>query len=375
MSAALRDRFASEGGAPLTFRVVDEDGGSFADTLLAALRAREAFSERTVGDGARAGDSVRKAVRAAVRDGDVYFALVIPAGFSDSLTRENRVAVSISASPDVGRVEEMLFAAAVREATARAYAAAALADLDARFPLLRAVSAGTPLIDVGVVDDLVRTESLYAGADGAVRPTSVQQSVPAWLLFAMFFIALPLSTTWIQERRQGTLARLRSLGVGAVALLAGRALPYTLVNWIQAAVMLAVGLYVVPLIGGGRLDLGSSPAALALMTVAASFAAVSCALLMANLVSTTEQATVLAGTSILLLAALGGVLVPRFVMPAGMQHVSSFSPMAWGLDGFLDCFLRGGTVASVLPNVLRLTGFGAVAFAASAWLLARRGAQ
>jgi hypothetical protein len=49
--------------------------------------------------------------------------------------------------------------------------------------------------------------------------------------------------------------------------------------------------------------------------------------------------------------------------------------MAWGLDGFLDCFLRGGTVASVLPNVLRLTGFGAVAFAASAWLLARRGAQ
>jgi ABC-2 type transport system permease protein len=195
------------------------------------------------------------------------------------------------------------------------------------------------------------------------------------LLFAMFFIALPLSTTWIQERRQGTLARLRSLGVGAVAMLAGRALPYTLVNWIQAAVMLAVGLYVVPLIGGGRLDLGSSPAALALMTVAASFAAVSCALLMANLVSTTEQATVLAGTSILLLAALGGVLVPRFVMPAGMQHVSSFSPMAWGLDGFLDCFLRGGTVASVLPNVLRLTGFGAVAFAASAWLLARRGAQ
>jgi ABC-2 type transport system permease protein len=187
----------------------------------------------------------------------------------------------------------------------------------------------------------------------------VQQNVPAWLVFAMFFVALPLSTTWMQERRQGTFTRLRSIGLSPGQLLMSKLVPYYLINLLQVALMLAVGVYLVPLFGGDALTLGHSGAGLAVMALAVSFAAVSYALLIANIVSTVEQATILTGVSNLLLAALGGVMVPRFVMPHAMQQLSMASPMAWGLEGFLDIFLRDGDVSVVAPRALLLAAFGA----------------
>ena len=34
--------------------------------------------------------------------------------------------------------------------------------------------------------------------------------------------------------------------------------------------------------------------------------------------------------------ALGGVMVPKFVMPPFMRELADISPMSWGLEGFLD---------------------------------------
>src|SRR5439155_5840130 len=48
---------------------------------------------------------------------------------------------------------------------------------------------------------------------GTGRPSSVQQNVPAWLIFGMFFVVMPLSSLFVVERREGTLARLVSLRV------------------------------------------------------------------------------------------------------------------------------------------------------------------
>jgi ABC-2 type transport system permease protein len=203
----------------------------------------------------------------------------------------------------------------------------------------------------------LHADSLYAAG---ARPSSVQQNVPAWLLFAMFFIAIPLSTTWVQERQQGTYARLRSMGMSPVRLLLGKLVPYLGITLLQAVLMLAVGVWLVPLLGGGRLELGHAPAALCMMALAASFAAVSYALLVANLVSTAEQATIFTGVANLLMAAVGGIMVPRFVMPVAMQAVSLYSPMSWGLEGFLDVFLRQGDLRMAAPWALRLLVFGLV---------------
>jgi ABC-2 type transport system permease protein len=53
-------------------------------------------------------------------------------------------------------------------------------------------------------------------------------------------------------------------------------------------------------------------------------------------------------------------MVPKFVMPPFMQEFANVSPMSWGLEGFLDIFLRRGGIADVMSEVIALTLFGLV---------------
>ena len=155
-------------------------------------------------------------------------------------------------------------------------------------------------------------------------------------------------------------------------LIVSKIVPYLLVNGVQAALMLAVGVWLMPLIGGEGLSLeGVNWGALLLMLFAISLAAVSLALAVACLVSTHAQAAALGPILNVLMAALGGVMVPLFVMPAVMQKIAAYSPMNWGLEGLLDVLLRSGGIASVLPEVGRLAGF-AILMLLLAFLLFRR---
>ena len=53
----------------------------------------------------------------------------------------------------------------------------------------------------------------------------------------------------------------------------------------------------------------------------------------------------------MVLAALGGVWVPVFMMPNFMQFISNLSPMNWGLNAFYDVFLRNGGLLEILPEI------------------------
>jgi ABC-2 type transport system permease protein len=200
----------------------------------------------------------------------------------------------------------------------------------------------------------------------------VQQNVAAWLVFGMFFVIAALSNLFIEERRCGALARLRSLGVPPSVLLASKALPYFGVNLLQALMMLAVGVWLMPQLGAGALSFaGVDLGALALVVCAISAAAVSLALALSCLVRTAAQAAAVGPVLNVLMAALGGIMVPTFVMPTVMQTIAGLSPMNWGLEALLTVLLRGGGVAQAGPLLLRLVGFAAFMLLA-AWLLFKR---
>ena len=205
------------------------------------------------------------------------------------------------------------------------------------------------------------------------RPTAVQQNVPAWLVFGMFFVVASIAGLFVEERACGALARLRSLGAKPWQLIVSKIVPYLGVNGMQAALMLAVGVWLMPWIGGEGLSLqGVNWAALLLMLFAISLAAVSLALAVACLVSTHAQAATFGPILNVLMAALGGVMVPLFVMPPVMQKIATYSPMNWGLEGLLDVLLRSGDVASVLPEVGRLAGFATLMLGLAFGLFRRR---
>ncbi len=363
MSLALQDSFSLRQGVSIHYYLVDEDHSRLSAALVKRLDALDDFK-------AQPPDAAVKELIERVRHDRVQFLVRIPAGFGESMDSEKPVAVQMLAGPDVEPAVYKLFEAALRDVLARVYLQQTMAPLQSQMTGTDGMATAGGNLDAA--DKLLNVQSLYQMNGENRRPSSVQQNVPAWLLFAMFFIAIPLSTTWVQERQQGTYARLRSMGLGAGALLLGKLLPYLAINLLQVVLMLAVGVFVVPWFGGGSLTLGHAPLALCLMAVAASFASVSYALLIANLVSTSEQATIFTGVCNLLMAAVGGIMVPVFLMPPMMQALSHYSPMAWGLQGFLNVFLRQGDFREVAPQAAYLFAFGVACLAAAVLLLGMR---
>jgi ABC-2 type transport system permease protein len=204
------------------------------------------------------------------------------------------------------------------------------------------------------------------------RPSAVQQSVPAWLIFGMFFVVMPISSLFIVERRDGTLARLVSQRVPFSMLLLGKVGPFFLINLAQAGLMLLAGRLLVPWLGGEALAPPQRWDLLLAVTACTSLAAIGWGLLVAVCSRTLEQATVIGGVGNILAAALGGIMVPRFVMPETMQRWTELSPMAWALDGFHAVILRQGGAADIAVSCAKLLALAAALLGAALWVHYRR---
>lgn len=93
---------------------------------------------------------------------------------------------------------------------------------------------------------------LSAGSGTVEKPNAVQHSVPAWLIFGMFFIMIPLSNVMALERQTNTITRLRLARASASGLIAAKLIPYFLINQLQFVGMLLLGRYLLPEIGVAR---------------------------------------------------------------------------------------------------------------------------
>lgn len=218
----------------------------------------------------------------------------------------------------------------------------------------------------------IQNNYIYKKDNFEIEPTSVQQSVPAWLVFSMFFILIPISNTFINEKNFGTIDRIRSINVSLFPILLGKIVPYYFINQIQVVFMILVGIYLVPLLGGDSLEIKGNITLIFLVSSALSFASISFALLIANISRTTEEATTIGGVSNIILAAIGGIMVPKFVMPKFMQDFSDYSPMSWGLESFLEVFVRGGSFSDISTYLYNMIVFAIICLLLAYTLLKKR---
>jgi ABC-2 type transport system permease protein len=195
----------------------------------------------------------------------------------------------------------------------------------------------------------------------------VEQNVPAYTLFGLFFIAMRLATSIFEEKQLGTFRRLLAAPVSRAALMAGKLAAYVVVNLVQVLVLFALGVLVLPYLGMPPLSLGAHPEGLVLITLAVSLAATSLGLLLAAIAKTDAQANGIGLILILVSSMLGGVMVPRFVMPAFMQHIGWLSPHAWGLEAYQDVLMRDAGLTAILPDIGILLVFAAVFFSIAVW--------
>ena len=367
MSLAMRDLFESGTINPVKILVVNQDNSEHSMAFVETLNNLGNFSIHHL-----AADSSVDLVRQKMFQDDLNFALIVEKGFSlavdDEAMNNPRKQMTLLVKPSVNRQTYTI----LKNTFAASLAHTRIALLTRGQEDILGFAGIDPARMMQPVDELIETRYVSKGKLKFKVPTSVQQSVPAWLVFSMFFVVIPISNTFIAERNYGTLLRLQSMNISTGLLLTGKLLPFFLVNLIQVVLMILVGVLVVPLLGGDALTMGDSYGGLLLITTAVSFCSISFALLVASIAKTTEHATTIGGVFNIILGALGGIMIPKFVMPDFMQTLSVLSPMSWGLDGFLDIFLRNGNILDVMKESLLLFSIGFVMFGTTAVIVKRR---
>lgn len=190
-----------------------------------------------------------------------------------------------------------------------------------------------------------------------IAPTAVQHNLPAWTLFAIFFIVIPLSINIVKEKNQGTYVRLKTLPVSSFHLMLSKIIVYLLVCMIQFYLMLMVSVFLFPIIGLPALDVEGKLIGLTVVALFSGLAAIGFGVLIGTFAKTHEQAAPFGATSVVILAAIGGLWFPVFAMPETMQMIAKVSPMNWALEGFYDVLLRSAGLISLAPNLLLLLTF------------------
>ncbi len=348
--------------------IVDQDKGVISETILSDLKASESFEIILEKDEADAKELVFK--------GDYQLAIVIPENLSIDLTKkidqnvEGILAKFGIEEEEVKQVQEltkkevMLF---FDPATQQAFKTSVKNGIDKMISKIE-TAAVYKAFQQQLTDDasevIFETDSFISFKeimpvknDKELVPNSVQHNVPAWTLFAIFFIIVPLSINIVKEKSQGTFVRLRTNPVSYATVLGGKTIVYLTVCLLQFVFMLLIGVYLFPELGLPRLDIANRLPMLLLVTVFSGLAAIGLGLLLGTVAKTQEQSAPFGATFVVILAAMGGVWVPVFAMPKVMQALSNLSPMNWGLNAYYDVFLRNVTFVEIVPEISLLLLF------------------
>ena len=208
-------------------------------------------------------------------------------------------------------------------------------------------------IDLNIdTSGLITISESYAQSDKAkIIPNSTQHNVPAWSMFAIFFIVISLAGNMIREREIGCFNRLMTMPCSFHSYIFSKVGVYMCVCLLQFLLMILTGMFIIPLLGLPALKLGHSIIALIAMAVSSSLAAIGYGLAIGSIARTNQQASIFGAVSVVILAAIGGVWIPIFIMPRFMQIISNISPLNWGLNGFNDIFVRDAGFFDIMPYI------------------------
>ncbi len=187
-----------------------------------------------------------------------------------------------------------------------------------------------------------------------ITPNATQHNVPAWTIFAMFFIIMSLGGSVVREKVSGSFIRLKTLPTNYMVGLLSKQIVYLLVTILQAAVIFSMGIWLFPFFGLPALNLPSDLLALVIVTIICGWCAVSYAICVGVFADTQEQANGFGAVSIVILASIGGLMVPSFAMQGFFKSAADISPMHWCLQAYYTLFLEGGKLKDVVNNIIPL---------------------
>ena len=185
-------------------------------------------------------------------------------------------------------------------------------------------------------------------------PNATEHNIPAWTIFAMFFIVISLGSSVVKEKQNGSFIRLKTMPTNFLLAIISKKLIYLMVAMVQVAVIFSLGIWLFPYLSLPVLRLPSDIAGLVIVSLASGLCAVSYAMVIGVFAETQEQANGFGAVSVVILAALGGILIPSFAMPNSFAWALKISPLHWALESYYDLFLERGKLQDVLLNLVPL---------------------
>lgn len=359
--------------------VVDNDKGSLSKEILQGLREGKNFKIVDSIDGQPLNESKLKQL---LQEGDYRVGIVIPKGATaEVVNAANIVANSVSQKLGLGALPSRevrdssyvrMYFDPVAKPTFRMSISFAL-DKYITFScsnllVERLSKLGKSMADVSPNQNFkevfkgigIKEEALSDKGEYSKFINSVQHNVPAWAIFGMFFIVIPIAGQMIGEREEGSALRVALIPKARRYVAFGKILFYTLVCTIQFILMFAIGIWLLPLLGLPSLYLGVNAWVLLPIAIAIAFASTSYGYFVGTMFKTSHQAMPFGAISIVILSALGGIWVPVDLLPSVMQKVALLSPLRWGLDGINAIILRNGGIQDVWLHLVILIGFSAI---------------
>jgi ABC-2 type transport system permease protein len=214
----------------------------------------------------------------------------------------------------------------------------------------------------------IKEESLADKGGPQYIITSVQHNVPAWAIFGMFFILLPIASHTIREREEGSALRLELIPNAYKTVALGKILFYTLVCTAQFACMFAIGIWILPLLGLPALHLGAHPLVLIPVSILIAYSATSFGYFIGAVFKTINQALPFGSIGVVLLSAIGGIWVPIDLLSPIMKKIALLSPLHWALEAVHEVILRNSSLIDVAPHLAVLISFGTILWLISIYL-------
>lgn len=276
--------------------------------------------------------------------------LVVPTDYSEVVHSGGSVELRYYAPPNTfgGTLKESVDAAIAEQSAsvraARFAAAEGIGDLESNLVMVASLRSLVPGVRVDV-----RTTGESVFPQGF---NPIDHSAQGMLVLFMFLTSLTAADKLILSRTLGVSRRMLSTPTGAGTVLVGEAFG-------RFAIAFAQGLLI--LIGtafGFNIDWGNMWLAGLIVTVFA-LVGTGIAMLAGSVFRTPEQAGSFGVFAGLILAAIGGAMVPYEIFPAGMQTIARGTPHYWALRGFKDLIYRDGGFSSISLELSALFAFAA----------------
>ena len=330
-----------------------EDEGSLTSELVGRLESEPSLSTERRAD--------RSEMLTDVERGLLEAALIVPPGYSSSLSEGRNVELTFVSKPgDFSAATRSAIEGVINEQSAAVRAALVAQDLtNGSFQDTHALATevGRSFAGTDVSVSVAGSEEDHSEEGQFDTGASTQ------LILFTFVNSLAGSVALVQTRQHGVLRRMLAAPVSTTTILAGETLGRLFVALLQGTFIVAAASLLFGVHWGDPLGAGAVVALFALVSTGA-------AMLAGSVLKNDSQAGALVPFG-LALAALGGCMVPLEVFPGTMRTIARVTPHAWANDAFERLIGHGESLSEIAPQLAVLAAFAAVFLIAGSWGLRR----